>query len=503
MASSRKAYLTKTSYVHGLACKKWLWLAFNDPDRLPRPGPTDQFRMDQGRQVGELARKRYPSGILLPPEVPRESDRRTRELVDKREPLFEAGFIHPDGDCYARADVLFPVGVGEWDIIEVKSGGSLKEEYVDDVAFQDYCYAGAGLKIRACSVLLINTKYERAGEIDPDQLFSQVDITDAVNEKLPTIGTIINDLREVTKSRVCPEFGGGEPFHKDEPGVHADDLVWKEHPGSDILTLYRAGKKALALLESGIFRIREIPKSVFLEGRQAIQYAAHSSGKTHVDREQLATFLQKLRYPLHFLDFETIGTALPLFDGVKPYQQIPFQFSVHVVDSPGDEPNHKSYLSMESVDPREDLLESLETVIGLDGNVVAYNQSFEMGALDELAQQFPRFERWVRGTLGRFVDLISPFREFAYYNPTQQGSASLKSVLPAVTGRGYDGFEITNGLAASIAYLYATFGTPDGKRASHSEADRIKTALQQYCGRDTEGMVWIVQRLTELAGAVS
>src|SRR5208282_3551990 len=250
-------------------------------------------------------------------------------------PLFEAGFIHADGSCYARADVLLPAGKNEWDVFEVKSGGSVQEEYLHDVAFQNYCYVSAGLKVRNCSLLLINTKYKRSGEIDPDQLFRQVDVTGAVGEVLPTVGPNVRDLLEVTKSPKCPEFGQGEPFHRGGEEIHEDDLVWKKHPGSDILTLYRAGKQALVLLESGIYRIKDIPTSLTLKGNQAIQYAAHLKGTVHVDRERLALFLQKLSYPLHFLDFETVGTALPLFDGVRPYQQIPFQFSVHITEDPG------------------------------------------------------------------------------------------------------------------------------------------------------------------------
>jgi hypothetical protein len=499
VARRRQTHLTKTGYVNGLACKKWLWLAFNDPDRLPEAGQSVQFRLDEGRRVGEVARKRYPSGVLLPAEGPRENDRRTRSLLGKRQPLFEAGFLHRDGSCYARADVLLPVGENDWDVIEVKSGGSVQVEYLHDVAFQNYCYDSAGLKVRSSSLLLINTKYERSGEVDPHQLFSRVDITDAVGEVLPGVCTNVRDLLEVTKYRDCPEFGQGEPFHKDEDEVHADDAIWKKHPGADIQALYRGGKQSLALLESGVYRIKDIPRSVTLKGRQAIQYEAHVSDTVHVDRERLAAFVRKLKYPLHFLDFETVGTALPLFEGVRPYQQIPFQFSVHIVERPGEKARHSSFLSMEHHDPREGLLRALREAIGPKGHVVAYNQSFEKGALEGLAQRFPDYKSWVRETNLRFVDLITPFREFAYYSPAQQGSASLKSVLPAITGRGYDGFEIADGTTASLAYFYATFGTLDGKRTSPTAAGRIKEALEQYCGRDTEGMVWIVEKLTELS----
>jgi hypothetical protein len=281
--------------------------------------------------------------------------------------------------------------------------------------------------------------------------------------------------------------------------VHTNDSVWTEHPGADILGLYRGGRQALELLESGIYRIKDIPKTVALKGKQLIQHQAHASGQTHVDRSKIAAFLDELEYPLYFLDFETFGTAVPLVDGARPYQQIPFQFSVHVVEAPGDKPRHHSHLSLDSVDPRPGLLASLQVALDTDGNVVAYNQAFEKRVLTELAGWLPEHSDWVTKTNARFVDLLAPFRDFAYYNPQQDGSASLKEVLPAITGRGYEGFEIANGGQASIAYLYATFGMPDGKRASSQETEEIRKALEVYCGRDTEGMVWIVEKLAQLA----
>ncbi len=218
-----------------------------------------------------------------------------------------------------------------------------------------------------------------------------------------------------------------------------------------------------------------------------------------MNRKRIAAFLRGLKYPLHFLDFETIYPAIPVFDGTRPYQQIPFQFSVHVVEAPGHKPHHHSFLSLEPTDPREELLESLRKAVGLEGHLVAYNQSFEKSRLEELAKFHPEHAEWVREAKGRFVDLMTPFRDFAYYNPAQCGSASLKAVLPAITGHGYDGFAIANGSQASQAFLYSAFGTGDEKKASPQEVGEIRRALERYCGQDTEGMVWIVEKLAELA----
>jgi uncharacterized protein DUF2779 len=500
MRVGKSKYLTKTRYVNGLACSKWLWLEFNASERLPKADESAQFIIAQGRQIGEQARQRYPSGVLLPAEGAGDNDQRSKRLLEKRLPLFEAGFIHPSGACYARADVLLPAGKDAWNIVEVKSGTSVQSEYIRDVAFQRYCYTGAGLKIRKCSILIVNTDFVRSGPVDPFQLMKEEDVTDAVMEIEPTVAPSVESLLSVARSKKCPEFGQGESFHKDEAGVHGDDTIWKDHPDSDILDLYRGGKQALALLESGVYNIRDIPETSVLRGKQVIQHAAHTSGRVHVDRKSLAAFLEELRYPLHFLDFETtFGTAIPLFDGTSPYQQIPFQFSVHVVDSPGDKPHHHWFLSLEPKDPRKLLADALRKAIGPEGHLIAYNQSFEKSRLEELATFLPEYAEWVSDANGRFVDLWTPFREFAYYNPAQGGSASLKAVLPAVTGRSYEGLEIANGGQASLAYLYTAFGMPDGKRPSPQKVEATRRALERYCGQDTEGMVWIVEKLAELA----
>lgn len=501
MSSNRASnYLTKTRYVNGLACAKWLWLDIHARERLPKADESAQFLMDQGRRIGELARERYPDGTLLPPVRPKESDQQSRKLLDKREPLFEAGFLHPNGTCYARADVLVPAGQKEWDVVEVKSGTSVKAEYLHDVAFQRYCYIGAGLEIRDCSLLLIDTAYERSGEVEPLRLFHQVKVTAEVDKISASVEPSVERLLDVARLSACPEFAAGEAYHKDEAGVHADDAIWRAHPGSDILDLYRGGKLAVELLESGVFRIRDIPSSAALRGRQIIQRAAHSSGQVHVDREKLVDFLARLTYPLHFLDFETINPAIPPFDGARPYQQIPFQFSVHVVNAPGHRAVHHSYLATDAADPREKLFAFLRRVIGPTGTIVAYNDPFEKRILADLSSRFPDHRDWVDAASTRFVDLITPFKEFSFYSPAQAGSASLKDVLPAVTGRGYEGFEIANGSQASIAFLAATFGRPDGSHLSSAEVGEIRRALEKYCGRDTEGMVCIIEKLTQLTG---
>jgi len=243
----------------------------------------------------------------------------------------------------------------------------------------------------------------------------------------------------------------------------------------------------------GILSIADIPSEVALSAKQQIQRECILCREPHVSRAELKGFLKTLRYPLYFLDFETFQTAIPLYDGTQPYQQIPFQFSVHVMREADAEVEHYSYLAEGRDDPRPGLLAVLKDAIGSQGSILAYNAPFEKGRLEELVEAFPEHGPWIENALGRIVDLMTPFKGFLYYHPDQCGHVSLKNVLPALTGTSYDGLEICDGGMASAAYLEIIFGKADEARIQKIRADLIT-----YCGQDTKGMVKIVKRLEEM-----
>lgn len=260
-----------------------------------------------------------------------------------------------------------------------------------------------------------------------------------------------------------------------------------------MFTLYYAGERSLDLYRSGVLDIAKIPSSYKLNDRQRIQRACVVSGKPYIDKDALRGFLAGLEYPLYFLHFETFGTAIPMFDGTSPYQNVPFQFSLHIQETRGSEPRHFGFLAEGREDPRPQLLASLSRLIGHTGSVIAYNKSFEEGVLEDFGNAFPEYAGWTANVVSRLVDLILPFRNFYYYHPLQKGSASLKAVLPAITGKGYDDLDISDGQAASTGFFAAAYGEmPEKDRAD------VMSNLEEYCGRDTEGMIWIVDRLREL-----
>ncbi len=271
------------------------------------------------------------------------------------------------------------------------------------------------------------------------------------------------------------------------------ESCWDFLPENSVFNLYRGGKKSIDLFESGVLAIKDIPDDCTLTGIQQIQKGCEVDGEPYINRDEIRDFLGTLDYPLYYLDFETFSLAVPMFDGTKPYQKIPFQFSLHVVEKHGAEPEHYSFLAEGTEDPRPKLLAELKKLLGKQSSIVVYNQTFEKGVLNELAQAFPEYRSWVEDVLARIVDLIVPFRRFHYYDPNQEGSASIKKVLPALTGRSYEGMEISDGEDASIAFLGVTYGD-----VSEEEKNKVRADLEKYCALDTEGMIWIVDKLTEL-----
>jgi len=296
---------------------------------------------------------------------------------------------------------------------------------------------------------------------------------------------------EVVNRDTCPEMVIG-PHCRDPYECPLTDC-WEHLPEHSVFSLYWNGKKAFEMYNSGVINISEIPLNYRLNEKQLVQQASVISGKPHVDKEAIGEFLASLEYPIYYLDFETIGPAIPLFDGVRPYQNVPFQYSLHFVRDKNTEPVHYSYLTHGTGDPRPRLLAELQKVLGDSGSILAYNKGFEEGCLRDSATAFPEYSDWIDQVCGRLVDLLSPFSNFHYYHPAQKGSASLKKVLPAITGRGYDDLDISDGQIASLTFLAANYGD-----IPETDSEKVMSDLELYCGRDTEGMIWIVEKLYEL-----
>ncbi|MEK6857531.1 MAG: DUF2779 domain-containing protein [Nanoarchaeota archaeon] len=478
--------LTKSKYLIGLECLRHLWVHFNAPEKVRKPSVADEFRFKEGNKVGELAKKLFPGGINLPAKDFNDNLFMTKDSLNEDKPLFEAGFKF--GNCFSRADILVPVG-NEWDIIEVKSGTEVKDINVYDVSFQRYVYLNSGLKIRKCFLMHLNKEYFRKGELDIEKLFVKEDITLEV-EKILDVKERIDEMFKAISSKTPPKAGlfNEKIIKKGYHDCFAEECV--ELHDNHVFCLYRGGKLCSELFTEGIEMIKDIPANIELSDKQEIQRECEVTGKVHVDKEAIKSFLAKLEYPIYYLDFETFSTAIPMFDGLKAYSQVPFQFSLHVVKKENEQPEHHAFLYTGSSDPRKEFIEELKKVLGDKGTVLVYNQSFEITRLKELGEHFPEHKKWVEDVLNRVVDLLMPFREFSYYNSKQQGSASIKEVLPAITGKSYEGMEIGDGGTASAEFFRVTY-----EKCSAEDRKKVLANLLKYCEMDTMAEVDVVEEL--------
>jgi len=487
--------LSKTQYLRGLQCHKSLWLHHFRPDLRAPVSPGLQHIFDQGRAVGELARRCFPGGVLVKADhrrIPEALQETAAALQRGAKALFEPAFIHDD--VLARPDILVQAE-GGWDLIEVKGSTDVKEVYLPDTAAQRFAVAGSGLKVRRILLMHVDNGYVRRGVVDPRKFFRTEDVTAVCAPHLKELSGKLAAMQAALAGGDMPDIDIGA--HCSTPyDCDFRDFCWKHVPDYSVYDLKRADFATITELRHlGVMRLEDIPPAFGLTDSQEIQVRVAKSGEPHIDGPGIRKCLQGLVYPLYFLDFETVAPAIPPYDGLRPFQPLPFQASLHVQAEPGGKAEHLEYLGEPKSDPRPGLVAFLVKSIGPDGSVVAYNASFEGGRLAELAAAFPKQAKALTGIQKRLWDLIVPFRSSLFVHPDMRGSASMKAVLPALApGMGYEHLDISDGEMAFLAYAALTTG-----KTSAAQAKKTMTALREYCGQDTLGMVEILRVLQQYA----
>jgi hypothetical protein len=273
-------------------------------------------------------------------------------------------------------------------------------------------------------------------------------------------------------------------------------LCWADVPSGSVLEIARLNwRKRFALYRQGVVRIDDVAAEVELPPTSRRHVDAHQGRKPILDRTALRTFLDSLAYPVYLLDFETVGPAIPRWDGSRPYDKIPFQYSLHILPHPGAAPEHSEFLAEPGPDPRPALLDALLRATEGNGSILAYHMPFELGVMRRLAEVFPDRRAEIESRLPRMDDLITPFRAWHYWLPEMGGSFSIKSVAPAIAPDvSYDGLEIADGLAASRTYEELLVGVDS------EAAERKKRGLRAYCEQDTLAMVKVLQAIERAAG---
>jgi Domain of unknown function(DUF2779)/Domain of unknown function DUF83 len=489
--SDKTAYLSKSLFTRGLQCHKSLYLHKFHPELRGEPTPELEALWKSGHEVGDFAHMLFPGGVNVPFDglTKEEQLAKTREEIDRgTKAIYEATFSFDD--VFVKADIIVR-NRGGWDLYEVKSSTSVKEHHWDDVAVQYYVLSGCGLPVNKAYLVHINNGYVREGDIVPEELFVLQDITRIVKEKQASIPDTLAEMRAMLRGKM-PEIDIG-PHCEDPYTCDFMDHCWRHVPEYSVFSLRGRGIDQWELYRQGVVKLQDVPlDSLNLMQRMQTEYFLDR--KSHADPAKVREFLKKISYPVCFLDFETFGSCIPLFDGTRPYQQVPFQYSLHCIDEEGGGLRHFEYLAHPDVDPRKEIAERLVTEVPEGACVVAYNMAFEKRVLRELGEFLPVLRKRLNAMIAGMVDLMEPFKRRDIYHWRMNGSYSLKSVLPVlVPEMTYGDLEICDAAMASEAYF--TMET----MADPAELSRLRKALLEYCEQDTLGLVRLLEMMRGMA----
>jgi len=474
----------------GLQCHKYLWLRVHEPDAPELvPDEATQALFESGSRVGETAQTYVPGGVLI--EKPYEDFQRalqaTAAAIQGSAPaVYEASFSA--GGLFVAVDILERTKQG-WNLIEVKSSTSAKPEHVPDVAVQLHTLRSAGLDVQRAHLMHLNRECRYP---DLSTLFEREDLTDEALDLLPTVAD------EIEKQKAM--LAG--PVPKVEPGPHCLspyscpfwDRCRPAPPPHHISTLYRIGGRFWELERQGIRTIFDLPDDYPLSEKADRQRRSVLAGKLIVE-DGLKGELDRFTSPIGFLDFETIRPSIPAWKGCRPYDQVPVQFSCHLISADGSLVHHE-WLAPGPQDPREEMVKELLRALTGTRTILAYSSGFERMCLNSLGEAFPHFANELNTLAGRLEDLLPVVRSYVYH-PDFGGSFSLKRILsPLVPDLGYDDLEVADGGTAS-AMLEKLILEPEA--FSPEERKLHRQSLLEYCKMDTLALVRLHERLLELS----
>ncbi|MGV8059208.1 MAG: DUF2779 domain-containing protein [Smithellaceae bacterium] len=480
-------YLSKSLFIRGLQCHKSLYLQKFRPELKDAITDEKEKLFSGGNEVGILAHDLFPGGSEVPYEglSYQEQLELTQSIINQGyHTIYEAAFQY--AGVFIKADILH-LGKDGWEVYEVKASTAVKDYQIHDASIQYHVLFGINLPVSKTYLVHINNQYVRNGDIEVDKLFSKVDVTETVINKQAFI------VAELEKQ--------WNMLNGDEPaigiGPHCDDPYecdfkghcWSDLPKDSIFDIRGRLNDKYSLYKQGVTSMYDVSPE-YLSAAQSMQIAANRNRQSYYDLDAVRGFINDFWYPIYFLDFETFMTAIPPFDGIRPYQQIPFQYSLHYIEHEGGDLKHHEFLARPNTDPREELINKLLIEIPDNACVVAYNKSFEIGVLKNLTDRFPEHKKQIDIIIKNMRDLMDPFRRKDIYHWQQNGSYSLKEVLPAMLPEfSYDNLDVQDGGMAMQSYAKMN------QINDPNEIESIRKALLEYCCLDTLAMVKIFEKL--------
>ncbi len=493
--------VTTSDFLNYRTCAGYAWLAKHQPaDVPPDTDPGNRRRAAADAEVRLLSREIFPGGAAMElDDLEAAAEATISAMFDGAETLYGATVATGRG-LTGVADVLVRSG-DSWVYYLTRASTSVKSEHVIEAAHGARVFAEAGIDISAVRLVLLRKQYRRDTRLEPDQLLVIEDVSARVAKVMASVARDLDAALAIlgdpgkpaacrcelgTRGQRCPTFGY---FH---PGIGGGATVYDLGGVS--------ARKLDVVLGRGIVRLEDWPDDVEVTLRQRRQIEVLRRGEPFVDVERLEAFLGRLTYPLHFLDYETFQTAVPLFEGCLPWSQIPFQYSIHVVDRDGGM-THREFLWTERERiPVPSLVARMMEDVGETGSVIVWNQGFEQSRNREMAEMLPGAAGFLHDLNARMVDLMEIVKDGIWVHPDFNGSASIKKVLPvAAPALSYDQLDISDGMTAAERWVQVVLREAD--LTSDAERNEVFEALRVYCERDTLAMVRVLDHLRSLVDA--
>lgn len=490
--------LSKTDYILYRECPKNTWFKIHKPE-LYYESELSEFEkaiIETGNEVELIARQLFPTGLLIEGRDAAAQELTRQYLSEKRPTIFQPVFL-VDG-FLAALDILKLNDDGTYSIYEVKATNDIDDKaHYHDLAFQYNVMKKLGYKVSSAHLIHLNSEYVRAGELDIIKLFKIEDVTSAIEDLSQYVFDEMDQALQYVsadsepKGFCCCIYKGRSrhcsTFKHSNPQVPAYSV-------HDISRIGNSKAKLTELIDGSVFDLKDVPDHIKLSDIQRNQIDAYALDKIIVHKHKIIEEFESLKFPLYFLDYETFPCAVPRYDGFSPYQQIPFQYSLYVLDSEDSEPRHFEYLCTDPCDPSNLFVESLEKNIGTSGSVIVWNKKFECKINEELGLRLPQFKSLMEAVNGRVFDLMDIFGKQYYIHKDFKGKTSIKYILPVLVPKlSYKTLGIQEGGTASQSWNEMVSG-----KASEERQREIAADLKEYCKLDTYAMYAIWKALQEI-----
>ena len=489
--------VTDTDYKHvKQRCMTCMWL---DKQSHHSVEEEPSLREEEGKLVKKLGRTHLGTGVFIHLGDDEKMSQETKEIM-KDSAIIYGGRLLVDG-VTARYDALV-LNDGAWDVYLIKGTKQVNEIYYHELALQCYILNTLGYTVGRVHVMHLNTSYVRENTLNLDELFSICDVTPNVQQVEKTVKSEIEQIKLTLKRATEPHTSIG-PYCLKAMGesVGAEckfkAQCFKGLPQPNIFDIsgtYLKLDRKFELYAQGIISFEALVDVTPLSNHAKIQIDCELNHRDIIDKKKISTFLNTVSYPLYFLDFEAFNPSIPRFKGTTPYQQIAFQYSLHIKETVKSELRHIEYLAKEGINPTREFAEKLIKDLNSQGSIVVYNKGFETSIIKKLAEMYPDLNTQLHALNTRVIDLMDVFRGKFYYQKEMQGSYSIKNVLPALFPNhpelDYKQLKIKNGMMAMNIY-------PLLHLKSETEKEQIRNDLLAYCRLDTLAMVRILEHLEQ------